>query len=99
MVPQKCQYWPKLGSVSNDRPPKSGTSQVLLIDLTRLFCQSIIKTKVVLIIFFIKYNIYFNFESSIFQSYHHSCLKNMTTTEVRGEHLNTSLVTSSCSSQ
>ena len=26
MVPQKCQYRPKLGSVSNDRPSKYGTS-------------------------------------------------------------------------
>ena len=93
MVPQKCQYWPKLGSVSNDRPPKSGTSQVLLTDLTQLFHQSIIKIKVVLMIFVIKYTIYFNLESSIFQSYHHSCLKNMTTAEVIGEHLNNSLVT------
>ena len=32
MVPQKCQYRPKLGSVSKDRPPKYGSIQFIFLD-------------------------------------------------------------------
>ena len=39
MVPQKIQYWPKLGSVSKYRPPKSGNSHVAVFSVQ---CSNIV---------------------------------------------------------
>ena len=38
-VPQKCQYRPKLGSVSNDWPPKSVTDQMLSSHWVHFLCE------------------------------------------------------------